>query len=112
MSEKIKIYLDDERPTPKGYIRTYSVEETIELIKQNNGNILIISLDNDLGTGYTEGKEVMRFIEENAFNNTLLPIPHLIIHTANPNAKNDMMKARFNAWNYWVGHGYKWIDCI
>ena len=31
--DKINIYLDDERETPQGYYRTYSVEETIELIK-------------------------------------------------------------------------------
>lgn len=108
----INIYLDDERETPEGYIRTYNVEETIELIKQNNGNIYILSLDNDLGSGLEEGHKVMDWIEEQAFNNTLKPIGRLIFHTQNPGAEDKMMKARFNAWKYWEKHGYKREDWI
>ena len=106
----INIYLDDERDTPPGFVRTYTVEETIELIKQNDGNIEKLSLDNDLGIGLREGREVMSWVEEQAFNNTLKPIPYLIIHTANPVAENQMMSARFNAWKYWIRHGYNRTD--
>jgi hypothetical protein len=102
----MKIYLDDDRKTPEGYIRTYSVEETIELIAKNNGSVETVSLDNDLGIGFREGREVMKWIEEQAFNNTLLPIPHLIIHSGNNVAADEMKKARNNAWRFWVGHGY------
>lgn len=102
----MKIYLDDIRPTPAGYRRTFFVEETIELIKANDGNVKIVSLDNDLGVGYEEGKKVMQWIEEQAFKNTLQPIPHLYIHTDNPSARDEMMQARYNAWKYWQGHGW------
>jgi hypothetical protein len=111
-SENIRIYLDDERETPEGFVRTYSVEETIKLIKEHDGKIYMVSLDNDLGTGCVEGKEVMRFIEQSAFDNTLKPIPHLIIHTQNTSAAEDMRHARYNAWKYWMGHGYKRADYI
>lgn len=103
----VSIYLDDERPTPTGWIRTYSVQETIDLIRQHEGNIYQISLDNDLGVGLDEGYHVMNWIEKEAFNNTLKPIPHLMIHTGNSSARDRMMKARHNAWKYWTEHGYK-----
>lgn len=102
----MKIYLDDERTTPEGYERTFTVEQTIELIKANDGNVEAVSLDNDLGTGFREGYEVMKWIEEQAYHNTLQPIPHLLIHSGNNVAVDNMMMARFNAWKYWRGHGY------
>ena len=108
----MNIFLDDKRETPDGYIRTYTVEETINLIKTNNGNINTVSLDNDLGTGFKEGREVMKWIEGQAFNNELLPIPNLIIHSGNPVAYDEMSMARFNAWKYWQSHGYNRNDYI
>lgn len=108
----MNIFLDDKRETPDGYIRTYTVEETINLIKTNNGNVNTVSLDNDLGIGFKEGREVMKWIEGQAFNNELLPIPNLIIHSGNPVAKDEMSMARFNAWKYWQSHGYNRKDYI
>jgi hypothetical protein len=102
----MKIYLDDVRPTPIGFHRTYFVQETIDLILANEGNVEVVSLDNDLGIGYDEGKKVMQWIEEQAFKNTLQPIPNLIIHTDNSCAHDEMMTARYNAWEYWQGHGW------
>lgn len=102
----MKIFLDDTRDTPEGYERTFTVEQTIELIKANDGNVEVVSLDNDLGTGFREGYEVMKWIEEQAFYNTLQPIPHLFIHSGNSVAVDNMMMARTNAWKYWRNHGY------
>ncbi len=108
----MNIYLDDDRQTPDGYIRTYTVEDTIDLIKSNNGKVYRVSLDNDLGVGVREGREVMKWIEEQAFHNTLLPIPYLIIHSGNNVACDEMMTARFNAWKFWESHGYNREDYI
>lgn len=108
----MNIYLDDERPTPPGYERTYTVEGTITLIRANDGNIQRLSLDNDLGSGLREGREVLEWIEKQAFENTLKPIPHIIIHTANTVAKDQMMQARYNAWKYWTWHGYNRMDYL
>ena len=107
-----KIFLDDERATPEGYTRTFSVEQTIDLIKEHNGSIEVVSLDNDLGPGFRKGREVMKWIEEQAFHDTLLPIPHLLIHTGNTVAEDEMMRARFNAWKYWAGHGYSRLEYL
>lgn len=48
-TNKVKIFLDDIRKTPAGYIRTYTVLETIEMLKKYNGRVEILSLDHDLG---------------------------------------------------------------
>lgn len=99
--KNLKVYLDDERETPEGFHRTYTVEETIEFIKANNGHIHTISLDNDLGSGYKEGREVLNWLEEQAFNGTILPIKYIIIHTGNSYAMQQMMQARYNCFRYW-----------
>jgi len=59
----MKIYLDDLRPTPDGWIHAYWPNEVIEYLK--TGGVEIISLDHDLGddergTGY----DVVLWIEE------------------------------------------------
>lgn len=102
----IKIFLDDVRSTPEGYVRTYTAEETIEMIKRHDGNIRCVSLDNDLGIGYTEGREVMKWIEEQAHEGTIKPIFQLIIHSANPVAQDEMKAARLNAYRFWEKQGY------
>ena len=43
----MKVYLDDERSTPDGWVRVYWPEEAIELLKA--GGVTEISLDHDLG---------------------------------------------------------------
>lgn len=92
----MKIFLDDVRETPKGYTRTYTVEETINIIKENNGNIEIVSLDNDLGIGYEEGRKVLDWIEEN----DILPF-NILLHTMNPVARNLMKVITKRIYNKW-----------
>jgi hypothetical protein len=62
----MKVYLDDERTTPEGWLRVYWPDEAIELLK--SGDVMEISLDHDLGdddrgTGY----DVVRIVFKNAF---------------------------------------------
>lgn len=97
----MKIYLDDLRPTPEGYARTYTVEETIEAIKKFDGKIQVLSLDNDLGYGLKEGYQVMRWLEEQAYHGTIQPIPKIIFHSQNSSAVHEMKMARTNCYKYW-----------
>ena len=59
----MRVYLDDEREIPEGWVRVYWPNEAIELLK--TGEVVEISLDHDLGddergTGY----DVVLWIEE------------------------------------------------
>lgn len=104
------IYLDDVRQTPTSenydVIRTYTVEETIAAIEQNDGNIAILSLDNDLGLPL-EGYKVAEWLEEKAFEGKIKPIPQLIVDSANISRKMYMQKAFANCEKFWANNDMK-----
>lgn len=84
----MKIFLDDERKTPIGWIRVYWPDEAIELLK--TGKVIEVSLDHDLGdddrgTGY----DVVLWIEEAVFSNGFIP-PAIKVHSANISARKKM----------------------
>jgi hypothetical protein len=59
----MRIFLDDERPTPQGWVRALWPQEVIALLK--GGGVTEVSLDHDLGddergTGY----DVVLWVEE------------------------------------------------
>lgn len=59
----MKIYLDDERPTPDGWHACRWPEEVIELLKA--GGVTHLSLDHDLGDDrHGTGYDVILWIEE------------------------------------------------
>ncbi len=88
----MKVYLDDYREAPEGWIRTYTVTETIELLK--SGTVTELSLDHDLGiesetgTGY----DVLLWIEREVATTDFNP-PLIHIHTANSAAAIKMRLA-------------------
>lgn len=90
---KIKLFLDDERPTPDGWFRTYTVEQTIYWLRSKR--VSHLSLDNDLGEGKQEGYKVMDFIEETMHYDPLFPLPEITIHSANA-ARAEYMRRVIN----------------
>jgi hypothetical protein len=86
----MKIFLDDIRKTPIGWVRTYTAEETIELL--GNNNVHEISLDHDLGEDRLEGYKVLTWIEEQVYSNFYTP-PIIHIHTDNPAGRKRMVAA-------------------
>lgn len=84
----MRVYLDDERETPEGWVRVYWPDEAIELLK--TGEVVEISLDHDLGddergTGY----DVVLWIEE-AVATTGFEPPEIKVHSANSSARQKM----------------------
>ena len=87
----MKVYLDDERQTPCGWVRAYWPSEVIELLK--TGQVKEVSLDHDLGddargTGY----DVLLWIEEEVFCGRMTP-PIMRVHSANSAARARMLSA-------------------
>lgn len=80
----MKIYLDDERITPEGWHRTYTPQETIELLKTRK--VTDLSLDHDLGddAGIGTGYDVLLWLEEEIYNDNSFPVPEMKVHSANP----------------------------
>lgn len=89
----MKIFLDDERNAPIGWVRTYTVGQTIEYLKYNT--VTEISLDHDLGLGFKPGYNVLLWIEDRVYTEGYIP-PKIRIHTANPSARHKMELAVAN----------------
>lgn len=88
----MKVYLDDLRTEPDGWVRTYWPDEVIEHLK--TGQVEELSLDHDLGdddrgTGY----DVLAWIEEQVFINNFQPPKVIKVHSANSAARIRMEAA-------------------
>lgn len=86
----MKIFLDDKRKEPDGWVRTYTVEKTIKLLE--TGKVTHLSLDNDLGNGLTEGHKVLIWLEQKLEDDSKFPMPEITIHSMN-NVRHLMMKS-------------------
>ncbi len=93
----MKIWLDDCRPCPNGFIHCKTVEECINLLKTNE--VCFISFDHDLGTDLT-GYDLAKWIEEQAFNKTLNKLDWKI-HSANPTGAENIARAMTSAERFW-----------
>lgn len=87
----MKVFLDDERATPEGWVRVYWPDEAIALLQ--TGQVKEISLDHDLGndergTGY----DVLLWIEQAVQLSGFVP-PRMHIHSANAPARQRMQAA-------------------
>lgn len=84
----MKVYLDDERPVPVGWIGVRWPEEAIEILK--TGKVTDISLDHDLGDDdHGTGYDVILWIEEAVATAQFKP-PAITVHSANPSARQKM----------------------
>jgi hypothetical protein len=84
----VKLYLDDERLAPAGWVQVRWPSEVIELLP--NGGVTDISLDHDLGdddrgTGY----DVILWIEEAMATRGFSP-SRTAVHSANSSASKKM----------------------
>ena len=88
----MKIYLDDERQAPEGWILLKNPADVIDQLK--TGNVLSLSLDHDLGDDVSigTGYDVLSWIEEQVVLHGFVP-PIIDIHTANPSARIKMSLA-------------------
>jgi hypothetical protein len=85
----MRVYLDDERQTPNGWVRVYWPDEAIALLE--TGKVDELSLDHDLGddsrgTGY----DVVLWVEEAVAMRGFRP-PRMFVHSANSSARQKML---------------------
>lgn len=78
----MRVWLDDERSAPDGWVRVRTVDQALELLRR--GTVEEISLDNDLGEGEREGREVVTWLEEMAHAGNFDVVPdEILVHSAN-----------------------------
>lgn len=83
----IKLYLDDLRPIPEGFIGVRDYTEFINFIK-TNPLPKFISFDHDLGEGKT-GFDCAKFLVEFCIDNNL-NLPDFFVHSQNPIGKENI----------------------
>lgn len=92
----MRLYIDDIRPAPEGWIQARTVTDAIRFIAQFGEQITDISIDHDISYAVeVAGTQrpfpspenftgVARFIAEYYDARSIIEPPHVIIHTANP----------------------------
>lgn len=84
----MKVFLDDERATPVGWVRVHWPDEAIALLE--SGTVSEISLDHDLGDDeHGTGYDVVLWIEEAVHVRGFIP-PKISVHSANSSARQKM----------------------
>lgn len=84
----MKVYLDDERPTPEGWVAVRWPEEAIALLE--GGQVTELSLDHDLGDDeHGTGYDVLLWLEEAVATRGFVP-PRTRVHSANSSARQKM----------------------
>ncbi|WP_164017536.1 TipAS antibiotic-recognition domain-containing protein [Pyxidicoccus trucidator] len=89
--DTMKVYLDDERPTPEGWVPVRWPEEAISLLE--GGQVAELSLDHDLGDDeHGTGYDVLLWVEEAVATRGFVP-PRMRVHSANSSARLKMEQA-------------------
>jgi hypothetical protein len=107
--DRVKVWLDDTRDAPPGWMRAFTPEEVIGLLRL--GKVTELSLDHDLGLDTAErertGYDVLLWLEaEVGCGRWTGPLPGITIHTGNPVGRARMVRVlraihRLHA----MGHG-------
>lgn len=96
--EHRKIWLDDARKAPDGYVHCHSVNEAKEQILQCEKECIVIDLidcDHDLGDYAQDGGDGIRLIDWLAERKTCYPIA---LHTMNPVGRETMQREIDRYW--------------
>ena len=95
----MKLWIDDVRPAPEGYIWCKSTNEAIRQIKiarKNNVHIDLLDIDHDAGEYVSDGGDYIRVLDYLEFH--LIGIP-IRIHSMNPVGVENMRRIiRKNGW--------------
>jgi hypothetical protein len=89
---EMKIWLDDVRPAPSGWIHIETVEELIPFFEKNYKKVSYMSLDHDLGDNIMSGYDFITWLEQRIFTGKFKSIPDIKIHSANPVGKRKMLQ--------------------
>jgi len=95
----MKIWVDDERPTPSGYHGAKSVNQAIALIEfaeEKQIEIELLDLDHDLGQYAYDGGDAIRLLDYLVERGTFYPIK---IHTQNTVGRQNIQRVLDRFWN-------------
>lgn len=88
--KNLKIWVDDIREAPEGYIWSKSVNQTIDIItkNENNYNNIILHLDHDAGDYVNDGGDYIKILDWLEETNRKVIVG---IHSMNPVGIQNML---------------------
>lgn len=91
----MKIWLDDLRPAPEGWLWVKDAESAVLALDEYGEDVAIISLDHDLGDveRNTTGYDVLLWIEERLSQDPSMSLPLIHFHADNPISRARMWAA-------------------
>ena len=87
---KLKVWLDDERPAPAGWLHVLTASDAITTL--GTGRVSDLSLDCDLGFSCGTGYEVLVWLEKKVATSDFT-LPNLLVHATNPVGRKRMLAA-------------------
>lgn len=94
----MRIWLDDIRKAPEGFVHAHSVNEAKLLVIEceNTGeDIDLLDLDHDLGDYYDQGGDAIKLLDWLAERGVFYPVR---IHTLNPVGRANMQRLIERYW--------------
>lgn len=94
----MKIWLDDVRPAPDGYVLCLSVNEAkraVEEAERTGEAVEVLDLDHDLGDYFSDGGDGIKLLDWLCERGTFYPIA---LHTANPVGRDNMLRLIRRHW--------------
>lgn len=94
----MKIWLDDVRPAPYGFVLCKSVNEAKKMIEkyEKTEMIELIDCDHDLGDYSFDGGDGIKLLDWLVERNTLYPVA---LHTMNPVGRENMQRIINRYWD-------------
>jgi hypothetical protein len=86
----MKLWLDDEREAPEGWVRVFNVPQLMHMFRNPANEVQEISLDHDLGENEMTGYDFLRWLESQVFLGNIKSFPPIKIHSANPVGRKNM----------------------
>ena len=92
VGERVRVWLDDTREAPPGWVRSFAPEEVIAPLR--SGEVAELSLDHDLGLEPgRNGHAVLVWLEnEVGAGQWTGPLPETSVHSANPVGRRRMLR--------------------
>jgi hypothetical protein len=92
----MKVFLDDVRDAPEGFMRAFRPAE-LTLFRYLARHAKVISMDHDLGLDpdgkeFPNGNDILKMFEREAYEGTLWDngAPQILVHSANPVGRKNM----------------------
>jgi hypothetical protein len=95
MGRVLRIFLDDLRPAPEGWVLVKTAEECLDLLAKNKGLVSSLSLDHDLGDQSEDEKHGYWFVKQMVERGLYADVINL--HTSNPVGRENMLMYLLNA---------------